>query len=56
VACEQDFLGKNKLGKAGEKPIKDIWSGEMAGLRREHAAAKWDCNGLCGACKDWHRT
>jgi hypothetical protein len=55
VSCEQDFLGRQSLGTIGEKSIKDIWSGGMSALRRDHAAANWNCNGLCAACKDWHR-
>jgi hypothetical protein len=55
VSCEQDFLGRQPLGTIGEKSIKDIWSGGMSALRRDHATANWNCNGLCAACKDWHR-
>jgi radical SAM protein with 4Fe4S-binding SPASM domain len=55
VSCEQDFFGRHSLGTIGGKSIKDIWSGGMSALRRDHAAANWNCNGLCAACKDWHR-
>lgn len=54
VSCEQDFSGRQAMGTIGEKSIKDIWTGGMSALRREHSAANWNCNGLCAACKDWH--
>lgn len=56
VFCEQDFLGSQALGTIGEKSIKDIWTGGMSALHRAHAAGDWQCNALCAACKDWHRS
>jgi hypothetical protein len=55
VACEQDFSGREAMGRIGEKSINDIWMTGMSALRRQHADANWKCNGLCAACKDWHR-
>lgn len=55
VSCEQDFLGTRPLGMIGEKSIREIWSGPIAALRHEHGQGNWKCNGLCAACKDWHR-
>jgi len=53
--CEQDFLGKQSLGKVGENSINKIWTDPMAALSRDHSAGKFNCNGLCADCKDWHR-
>jgi Iron-sulfur cluster-binding domain len=53
--CEQDFLGRESLGKVGEHSINNIWTGPMASLSREHSAGNFNCNGLCADCRDWHR-
>ena len=55
VACEQDFLARQALGRIGKDCIESIWTGGMAALRRDHADGHWTRQALCRACKDWHR-
>lgn len=55
VSCEQDFLGRQTLGRIGENSLGEIWSGAMGAMRRDHADGQWNKHALCGACREWHR-
>jgi hypothetical protein len=55
VSCEQDVLGKQTMGRIGEDAIGDVWSGQLAALRADHASGQWSARPLCGACREWHR-
>jgi hypothetical protein len=55
VACEQDVLGRNPLGRIGQETIASLWNGKMKLLRSDHQCGQWDRHALCGACREWHR-
>jgi hypothetical protein len=55
VSCEQDILGKQTMGIAGETPIQEIWQTHFGQLRRCHQKAEWASKPLCGKCREWHR-
>jgi hypothetical protein len=55
VACEQDVLGKNALGKIGVDSIRDVWRERIGSMRADHAGGNWMKHPLCAACKEWHR-
>lgn len=64
VSCDQDFAGRQVLGRIGEGSLEEIWmsaarakfmeahrEGERTGAFGAHT--EW---GLCGACDEWHRS
>jgi Radical SAM superfamily/Iron-sulfur cluster-binding domain len=55
VACEQDVLGKNVLGRVGVDAIRDVWRDKAGSLRADHASNNWNKHALCAGCKEWHR-
>src|SRR5262249_25866989 len=55
VACEQDVLGKNSLGKVGVDSIREVWLNRVGAMRADHSSGAWTKYPLCAACKEWHR-
>ncbi len=55
VSCEEDVLGKQKMGVVGETPIQEVWRNRFAGLRKCHEKAEWGEQPLCSGCREWHR-
>ena len=55
VACEQDVLGKHKLGTIGTDRICDVWRQRIGAMRCDHASGNWSKHPLCAGCREWHR-
>lgn len=55
VACDQDVMGKNVVGRIGEMSLADLWNGQLARIRSAHEQGKWDAHLLCAGCREWHR-
>lgn len=55
VPCEQDVLGRNAIGVAGQQALRELWKVAMNPLRLAHGKEQWDAQPLCRSCKDWHR-
>jgi Iron-sulfur cluster-binding domain len=55
VACEQDILGKHRIGKVGADSIRDIWRARITPMRADHALGNWSKHPLCAGCREWHR-
>jgi radical SAM protein with 4Fe4S-binding SPASM domain len=55
VACEQDVIPRQVLGRATERSIVDIWQQDIAQLRATHEAGQWSQHPTCAACREWHR-
>jgi hypothetical protein len=55
VACEQDVLGKNPIGRLGSDTLREVWNDRLAALRAAHACAGWKNHPLCANCREWHR-
>ena len=54
--CAQDFTGQQTFGNVNEKSVSELWQSEkMNQLRLAHQEGKFDTNGLCAKCKEWHR-
>jgi hypothetical protein len=66
VTCDQDFAGRQVVGRIGDRPLGELWlNGAMQPLRDDHLRAAradearatealqlWS---LCRACNSWHR-
>jgi hypothetical protein len=53
AACEEDFHGRNTLGRCS---LLAAWRGAaLADLRQLHARQCWQEHALCGACEEFHR-
>lgn len=55
VACDQDYRGREPLGRTGDVILPQIWTcGALAALRQSHLGATY-AHPLCPTCDDWHR-
>lgn len=63
VSCDQDFAGRQVLGRMGEAPLEQIWTTrtrtrllaaqtDAEAAREFRAGADWP---LCASCDEWHR-
>ncbi len=52
TTCDQDFAGRQTLGRIGEAAFEELWRGQVLSSIRggEIGAAP-----LCGSCDQWHR-
>jgi len=55
VCCEEDVLGRQSAGRAGEAPLHRLWREAASRLRRDHDAGLWDRHPACAGCRQWHR-
>ncbi len=55
VACEEDVLGSNPMGRVGEESIERIWVERFDTLRACHRRGVFDEAPLCAKCGEWHR-
>lgn len=55
ASCEEDVLGEQCAGRAGEESMSGIWMHRMSGLRDAHALGEWSYGPLCDRCRQWHR-
>lgn len=54
VTCEQDALGRQSLGRLGERRLSDVWRGPFADVRTKHLSLT-QLPELCNRCSEWHR-
>ncbi|MBN2560894.1 MAG: SPASM domain-containing protein [Phycisphaerae bacterium] len=52
TTCDQDFAGRQTIGRIGEASLGDLWRGERLASIRANAL---DTMPLCRACEEWHR-
>ncbi len=55
VSCENDFQGRQCLGRIDESSVAEIWAGAFGDLRNTHRQGVFPQHPLCRACTDWHR-
>ena len=52
--CCEDFNMDYSIGKAGEKPLLEIWNGEkMSRVRGIHQQGRYGDHPMCGTCDTW---
>ena len=54
VACDQDMLGRLRVGNIEAMGLREMWAG-MGPLRVAHGAGRWNEILPCGMCREWHR-
>ncbi len=52
--CDQDWLGRAKLGNATDQTLAEIWR-RVAQPANLHAVGAWNQLELCANCEQWHR-
>ena len=55
VSCEQDFAGRQVMGRVGENPLADVWQQSFGRLRADHQEGQWPKRPVCAGCREWHR-
>lgn len=56
ASCDQDFAGRQPLGRLPNQSLPDIWHGEHARrLRADHRHGSLTAWPLCPRCEEWHR-
>lgn len=55
VSCEEDLSARRPMGRAGERPIREIWHEAFGELRAAHADRRWNQCGACADCREWNR-
>jgi radical SAM protein with 4Fe4S-binding SPASM domain len=52
TACDQDFSGRQTIGRLDESPLAELWHSAKIKAIRENS---FDCAPLCSKCSEWHR-
>jgi hypothetical protein len=55
VSCEQDVLGRQRVGDLNHQSIKEVWSRGMEPLRTAHLKLDFGNAPACVKCREWHR-
>jgi MoaA/NifB/PqqE/SkfB family radical SAM enzyme len=55
VSCEQDVLGRQRLGDLTTDRVADVWAQRFGAMRSDHRRGEWSKHSLCGRCREWHR-